>query len=488
MNKRNNGRKTLLFIMVILLIASFIVAIPRLTYTSEYGNENSEKKATSNPDVHSCEGDHNLPVVIIDTDGQNIETISDSSINEKTDRYNVDFSLYDVNSDGTTCMDPQTKPAIKEKVEIGIRGQSSRINPKKQFSLKFMNETGGEKDVSLLNMPKDNEWVLNGVSADSSLIRNHLAYQVSGEIMAFAPETRFVEVYILDDQTNEINDVSYRGVYMLMEKITRSSDRVNITKTDERYTDTSFIIARDKIKVGEPVIDSLWSSVLTDQIVSADGTVKKRSRLTYVYPGKARITDNQKQIIDDYINDFELTLYSRDFTNKRSGYRKYIDVKSFVDYAIINDFFNNVDGGDVSTYFYRDIGGRLHAGPVWDFDLTLGLPENSPYSSAEGFKMFNTTWFDQLFKDPYFVDTYIERYQFLRKNVLSEEYLYDLIDRAVEELGDAIQRNHAKWNGTTSQAEEYEKEIQQMKDYIAKRASWIDQNTAILYRMNESDL
>ena len=487
MNKKNNGRRTLLFIMIVLLIAGCIVAIPRFTYSSNDEKGDYEKEVNSIPNMHSCEEDHTLPVVVIHTNGQNIETISDSLINEKTARYHVDFSLYDVNSDGRVCVDSESKPAIKERVEIGIRGQSSRVHPKKQFSLKFINENGEEKDVSPLNMPKDSEWVLNGISADSSLIRNHIAYQVSGEIMAFAPETQFVEVYILDDQASEVNDVSYRGVYMLMEKITRSSDRVNINKTDEGYTDTSFIIARDKIKEGEPVLDSLWSSVLTDQIVSADGTVKKRSRLTYVYPGKTRITDNQKQMIVNYINDFELTLYSRDFTNKRSGYRKYIDVDSFVDYAIINDFFNNVDGGDVSTYFYKDIGDRLHAGPVWDFDLILGSPDNSPYSSAEGYRMFNTTWFDQLFKDPYFVDTYIERYQYLRKNVLSETYLYNLIDQAVEQLGDAVQRNHAKWYSAASQAE-YKKEIQQMKDYIAKRSNWMDQNTAILYRMNESDL
>ena len=102
--------------------------------------------------------------------------------------------------------------------------------------------------------------------------------------------------------------------------------------------------------------------------------------------------------------------------------------------------------------------------------------------------MFNTTWFDQLFKDPYFVDMYITRYQFLRKHVLSETYLYELIDHAVAELGDAIQRNNAKWKSHISQTSNYEDEIVQMKEYIAKRAKWMDQNTEILYRMDESDL
>lgn len=486
MNKKNNGRKTLFFIMVVLLIASFIAVTPQFTTSYEYEREHSGEREASISDPYSYEEDHQLPVVIIDANGQHMESVSDTSANQRTLPYEANFSLYDVHFDGTTYVEEESKPAIKEKVQIDIRGHSSRINPKKQFSLKFVDETGGEKDVSILNMSTDHEWVLHGISADTSLIRSYVAYQASGEIMAFAPDTRFVEVYIIDDQTSEVNDVSYRGVYMLMEKITRSSERVAITKADERYTDTSFIIERNKIKDGEHVVDRSWNNVL-DQMVIAEGIIKKKSALSYVYPGKTRITDNQKEIIDNYIHDFESTLHSQNFTDKKDGYRKYIDLKSFVDYAIINDFFYNIDGGEDNTYFYRDIGGRLYAGPVWDFDLILGLPEDSSNSSAEGFKMVNTTWFDQLFKDPFFVDTYIKRYQFLRKNILSEDYLYDLIDDAVEELGDAVARNNAKWNVATSQAEDYKDQIQQIKDYIAKRANWMDQNTANLYRLNEDN-
>lgn len=477
MNKRNNGVKTLFFIMVVLLMASCIVAIPQFISPSVDEKEHSGKKGESSSDTYSYEDNHHLPVVIIDAKGQHIESVSDSSTNQRTTLYEADFSLYDVNSDDNVYIGEDSKPEIKEKVQIDIRGQSSRMTSKKNFSLKVIDEMGGEKDVSVLDMSTDHEWVLNGVSADSSLIRNHIAYQVSSEIMTFTPDTRFVEVYILDDQTNEVNEISYRGVYMLMEKVTRNSERVNITKADDRYTDTSFIIERNIVNDEEFVVDRLWNNVL-DQMITAAGTIKKSSTLTYVYPGKTRITYHQKQIIDNYINDFESTLYSPSFTDKKNGYRKYIDLQSFVDYAIINDFFNNVDGGESNTFFYRDIGGRLYAGPVWDFDLTLGLPKDSLYSSSEGFIMCNTLWFDQLFKDPFFVDTYVKKYQFLRKNVLSEDYLYEVIDDVVEELGNAAERNNTKWHVAVSQAGDYEDEIQQIKDYIAQRANWMDQNTA----------
>ncbi|MEH6942321.1 CotH kinase family protein [Bacillus sp. JJ722] len=488
MRKRNNGKKTILLLVIVLLISSFVVVFSQYTNPKSLSKDTaSDQRATDN---NSCLGEEsvNLPIVVIDTKGQNIEEVNVTSSAYKTPRYEAEFQLYNSDSQGNIVMCEGEKPIISEKIIIGVRGKSSMSKPKKQFSVKVIDDMGKEKEVPLLNMPPDKEWVLNGLSADSSLIRNHLAYQISGEIMEYAPDTRFCEVHILDQKNQKVGDTSYRGVYMLMEKITRNPNRVDLRKTDDRLADTSFIIARDKIKVGQPVLDSLWGSVLSDQILNSDGTVKKRSTLTYVYPGKSRITEEQKNYIENYINDFELSLYSRNFKDKKVGYRNFIDVMSFVDYAIINEFFKNVDGGDVSTYFYRDVGGLLYAGPVWDFDLTLGLPKGSPYSTVEGFRMYNTPWFDQLFKDPYFVDMYVTRYTFLRKNVLSEEHLFQVIDDAVEELGEAIHRNNAKWSKNVDVDILYEIEIREMKDYIKQRADWIDQNTAILYRMDESDL
>lgn len=484
MRNKNSGKKTILLIGVVLLIISFAVVVSYyLTPQRLMKDVSTEPVTTTN---NSCsEENSNLPIVVIDTNGQNIEDVKVTSA-KKTPKYEADFKIYNSDSKGNIlCGD---EPIVHEKITIGLRGQSSLTRPKKQFSLKFIEENNEEKAVSLLNMPEDHEWVLNGMSADKSLIRNHLAYQVSGEIMEYAPDTRFCEVYIFDHKSKEIGETSYRGVYMLMEKITRNPERVDLTKVDDRLAETSFIIARDKIKEGEPVLDSLWSNLLPEHILNADGVIKKRSTLTYVYPGKKKITDKQRNFIKNYIDDFELALYSRNFKDKNVGYRKYINVQSFIDYAIINEFFKNVDGGDVSTYFYRDIGGLLHAGPVWDFDLTLGLPKDSPFSTVEGFRMYNTPWFEQLFRDPYFVDKYITRYKFLRKNVLSEEHLFSVIDSATQELGEAIQRNNKKWSKEMNPEIDYQNEIQQMKEYIKQRAAWMDQNTAILYRMDDSDL
>lgn len=488
MRRSNNSKKTILLIVIVLMITSFVVVFSQYINSKSLSKNVSSNQDTSNHNSCSDEVNNNLPIVVIDTKGQNIEDINITSSQQNTPRYEAEFTLFKSDSQGNIIQCEDSKPIVNEKIIIGLRGQSSLTNPKKQFSLKFIDDIGEEKKVALLNMPEDNEWVLNGLSADSSLIRNHLAYAISGEIMEYAPDTRFCEVYILDDKTREIGKASYRGVYMLMEKITRNPERVDLTKADNRLSDTSFIIARDKIKEGEAVLDSLWSSVLNEHILKADGVVRKRSTLTYVYPGKTRITEKQKKYIADYMNAFELALYSRNFKDEKVGYRKYIDVMSFVDYAIINEFFKNVDGGDVSTYFYRELGGLLHAGPVWDFDLTLGLPKESPYSTVEGFRMYNTAWFDQLFRDPYFVDMYVKRYKYLRKKELSDEHLFRVIDDALEELGDAIQRNNAKWSNNANADSMYENEIHQMKNYVKQRAAWIDRNTAILYRMDDSDL
>ena len=69
-------------------------------------------------------------------------------------------------------------------------------------------------------MAADEEWVLNGPFLDKTLMRNYIAMNVAGQIMDYAPNVRYCELFV-DDQ--------YRGVYLLMEQISRSEERINVT-------------------------------------------------------------------------------------------------------------------------------------------------------------------------------------------------------------------------------------------------------------------
>jgi spore coat protein CotH len=53
------------------------------------------------------------------------------------------------------------------------------------------------------------------------------------------------------------------------------------------------------------------------------------------------------------------------------GYKTVIDVPSFVDFMLVNELSNS-DVYQSSTFFHKDRDGKLRAGPVWDFNLSLG--------------------------------------------------------------------------------------------------------------------
>ena len=69
-------------------------------------------------------------------------------------------------------------------------------------------------------MPEENDWVLYAPWQDKTMIRNVLAYQLSNDMGRYASRTRYVELYLNGD---------YQGIYVLMEKIKRDNDRVNIS-------------------------------------------------------------------------------------------------------------------------------------------------------------------------------------------------------------------------------------------------------------------
>ena len=86
-------------------------------------------------------------------------------------------------------------------------------------------------------MAADEEWVLNGPFLDKTLMRNYIAMNVAGQIMDYAPNVRYCELFV-DDQ--------YQGVYLLMEQISRSEERINVTEINEKLQKTGYIVRLDR--------------------------------------------------------------------------------------------------------------------------------------------------------------------------------------------------------------------------------------------------
>ncbi len=414
----------------------------------------------------------NLPIIIIYTNGQ--EILDSPKINSH-------MGIID-NGEGNRNFISDSLNGYNGNISIEIRGATSQSFPKKQYSFETQDSTGENNNVVLLGMPKENDWILSAPFSDKSLIRNALQYSLANELGWYASRTRFCEVVI----NNE-----YMGVYVLTEKIKRDKNRVNIAKlTDQDNAGDSqtggYIIKLDK-DVGDNI--GGWYSSFP-QNFSED----ERIFFQYHYPKEDDITFSQKNYIHQFMQDFESTMNSVNYTDPTNGYHKFINTDSFVDYFILSEISKNIDSYRLSVFMYKDRddnGGKLAMGPIWDFNAAYG---NVNYDNANlisgwykdsyyGGNYQIPFWWDKLFSDSTFVKKTQTRWTELRNTKLSDSVIYQKIDSLTTLLDEAQERNFDKWNilgqyvwpnnyvGGT-----YENEIGYLKNWITERTEWIDSN------------
>jgi len=409
-----------------------------------------------------------IPIVLINTYGQTLVTdpkiTGHLSIVANTDEMNSISGPYNV-YDGPAGID--------------LRGASSVIfYPKKSMNIELRDEFGVDTNYVLLGMPSENDWVLYAPYADGTLMRNALIYELGRETGRWSPRTRFCELFIDDE---------YRGVYVLMEKIKRDKERVDIATLNpwENSGDDltgGYIIQIDRPDGTEGV--DYWVSSYRH----LHGTEKVY--FNYVYPKPDDISSEQKKYIQNIVSEFERTLYSETFEDIPGGYRTQIDETSFIDFCLINEFSKNVDAYRLSTYFYKDKdsnGGKINMGPLWDFNLSLGEVDYNTAGDPEGWMTFDSYdapfWFFKLREDPMFNSNLRRRYEELREDVLSQENINHLIDSFALVLENARLKNFSIWPVTGT----YQSEIEYMKAFIDARLEWMDSQIALIELLEMPD-
>ncbi len=417
-----------------------------------------------------------LPIVIIDTYSKTI-----------LDEPKIPGMMKIIyNGDGVVNKQTDT-PIFSQLMDIEIRGNSSQTFPKKQYGF----ETPA--DVSILGFPKETDWILGAPYSDKTLMRNDIAYSLSRQMGRYASRVKFVEAFIdqADGSLSEgISNIPYAdlmkyysGVYTLMEKIKRGSNRVNVKKMDNTKNEYPGVSGGYILK-----IDKLDSD---EAYFNTSGGV----RIIHVYPKAADVTVEQKAWISNYINQFETALLSEDFANPETGYAKFIDVDSFVDYFLINELLRNVDAYRISTYMYKNLDGqdkdKLNMGPVWDFDLSMGNCNYYDGRKTDGWSFKSVSvndsfqvpfWWSRLFEDANFADKVSARWKELRGNIFSDDNLASLIDNEAALLEEAQVRNFERWlilgtyvwPNVAPYPATYAEEITALQTWISGRLSWID--------------
>jgi hypothetical protein len=363
------------------------------------------------------------------------------------------------------------RAALDARIGIHVRGQTTRNFPKKQYALELRaDDQDTDSNRPVLGLPSRADWVVyDSVFYDRALLRNALAFALSNRIGRYAPRTRFAEVFMVDDG-GDVRAGSFLGFYTLIEKIERDPARVNVSRLPESAASLPAVTGGFILRIDKGAPD-----------FAAAGRW-----LQFVYPDPEDMKSPERRpqldFISAFIDGFGQAASATDFRHPstRQHYSEFIDVDAWIDHNIINALTKNVDGLRFSAYFHKDRSGRLAAGPVWDFDRSLGTPWDPRATEPEEWNQtwnaadyFNEGWWRFLFRDPDFRSRYRARFTALLNGQFSADNLDRVVDGMASEVGDAAERNFRRWVQFPPRENSHAAEIALLKDFLRRRVAWI---------------
>ena len=345
-------------------------------------------------------------------------------------------------------------------LEIRLRGNSTLWMPKRPYKIKFTNKT------ALLTTYEAKDWVLLANFADQTLIRNKLAFDLAATMgMPYTPSANFVDVYMNNQ---------YIGNYMVTDQIEVSSVRVDIEENSSA-ADTGYLLEWDQRQFDPWQADGeegvAWFNIYGIAFVikspQTDGFYYNQNQFNYIY---------------DYILSVHMAL------KNRQNYTGLIDEASFIDWFIVEEVFKNVDSGYSSNFYYKDKGGLLKMGPVWDFDLSSTNPGHLDYENRmpPGWytsQQYKNVWFYYLMKYDGFRQHLKERWNEVYEDVVAmKESVYPESDAIAHsryrnfQTWDIIGKNY-EWYTSTEvyEAKTYEAQLALLYDWLEARIAWMDE-------------
>lgn len=357
-------------------------------------------------------------------------------------------------------------PIVAEQARFRSRGESSSRQKKKNWNVEVQNPDGSGRSVEILGMPSESDWVFYAPhDFEASLMRNVFIYELGNQLNRYAPRTRFAEVFVnfIDEPLSEEH---YMGVYVIMEKIKRDEQRINIARLDPDQTTEPEIS-------GGYVLKFDWVGGNNTDI-EVDGV-----RVAIDYPIGSQISQPQIDWMKDYLGRMAVALNQPETTDptipiSEKSYSEFVDADSWIDYHFLQEYAVNTDGLGLSTYFFKDRNKPIEGGPLWDFDRALA----SRYGGGRGTDgwgcKFGGSWWGPLFSDVVFWRRYQERYLNARPGVLAAANLQSIVDRAQAEIGEAAERNFARWGEEPLFGDTWEEEVALLREWVANRVAWID--------------
>jgi hypothetical protein len=444
----------------------------------------------------------NLPMILLDSFGTGAPYESGD-----TNRRPMMMAIFEPKGEVNPRSSLLNPPDLVTRIGARKRGSSSAGWPKYAMSIESWGETNWVgNSIDPLGLGGENDWVLSSrYQFDLALFRNDFIYAISRQAGRYAAETRFTEVY--NNVTGgDVGGADYFGVYSLMHKLDRDDDRIDIAGLDATITtepDISggYIFKKDRGDPGEPTFSVNGMGALVHVYPNGGSDPNK--------PDAYYITTAQKNWLVAYCNNVNSALTAANGINPTTGlhFSEYIDVDSFIDHMLLNTLTMNVDWGRLSAWFFKDRGGKLNGGPIWDFDRTMGCDNDGRASNPlvwDGSGDSSRSWYDSRYPwygrvlgysadgqappavqstRPAEFQRAVDRWFQLRKGPLSVANMHAVIDSMAAEISEAQARNFVRWTqyapATNSPSYSggvtgWPGEVAQLKGWLAARVAWID--------------
>lgn len=441
-------------------------------------------------------------VVALEADGANAyfyySNLPSVSITSDTEYYDISKEGYSKAKISIYSTDGYTETAYSGDTQIKLRGNSTAYQAKRPFRLKL------SKKADLFGMGESKHWVLLANAFDRTNLRNKLSYDLSGA---------FGMPYCESLLVNVVYNGVYYGLYELSENIRVDDGRVEVFDWEDAAEEVAKAIAKkdslsdtecdaleEKLcsnltwitsgKFGDYTISDYYDTSTFDisggYLIENDSyfdelskfITKNEMKMMIKSPESLISNDEMMNYLKTYIQDMENAVYSPNRVNSDGKtYSDYMDVKSFIDFWMVNQIFKNVELLFKSCYMYKDVGGKLYFGPIWDMDWTSG---NHVNLHGDGSK-YNTWWHSEsqdreywyraLYNDPNFILLMWERWQEIGGNI---DNMFAELDSLSDEIKPSADVDNSRWWYDMS----YSDEVKRFKKWMTDRRNWMNEQFA----------
>jgi hypothetical protein len=395
----------------------------------------------------------NLPTVVINTKGAQEVTSKEEELSSV---------VYIVSGEGKKLL-------ATEKTGVRGRGNASWNFPKKPYRLKF------DEKQQLLDAPaKAKKWTLINNYGDKTLMRNILAFELSRRFgLAYTPYCHPVDVVLNGE---------YRGCYQLCDQIEVNKNRVNITEMEPED------VTLPELSGGYLIEVDAYASTEASHFYSTLGTP-----VTIKSPDDEDIVNAQTRYITDYFNRMENAVFASNFADPETGYRRYLDLDSFLKHFMVGEMSGNTDTY-WSVYMTKDReSDKFFTGPVWDFDIAFDNDQRTYPIEAHTDYIFASKGSVASEAMRRMVNRIVKEDEGARQRLLElwsearntkgidETSLLEYVDKTVELLNESQKLNFLRWNILSERVHEnpqasgsYEGEVAIVKNFIRKRLPQMD--------------